>query len=334
MTARTLAFVREIPVYGVCSLDILAAAAIDAGFDEFSVATDARRKEVYLASYAGGRRVSGPEVVKPAVAKTEAAWSDEAACSTRRRSRTPSGRSTRRPRSCATWWSTGASRSSTRTALPAPPRRRRAWEAQAGQLTRGRANGPTYISAVFTTTTTMKATAKRPAGRGNPRPRRHRGRAPSSPVAAGRSGSAHVARRTAPTGQRPPPAERQRAYPNDRRPVDRAPAHASSSSTAISTRNATTSFALTSSPGAAAAHNGSLSLRFRAAVGRTSRYAGVLGVARPLHHACSPAAGRRWRRPGSRSSRAERARSPAPAASPPARPPASQIPHHTQASPK
>src|SRR6188472_1261500 len=71
VTARTLAFVREVEVYGVCTLDILAAAAIDAGYDEFAVATDARRKEVYLASYAGGLRVSGPEVVKPAVAKTD-----------------------------------------------------------------------------------------------------------------------------------------------------------------------------------------------------------------------------------------------------------------------
>ena len=35
------------------------------GSTEFAVATDARRKEVYFASYAGGRRVSGPEVLKP-----------------------------------------------------------------------------------------------------------------------------------------------------------------------------------------------------------------------------------------------------------------------------
>ena len=71
VTARTLAFVREIEVYGVCTLDILAAEAADAGLDEFVVATDARRKEVYLASYAGGRRVSGPEVMKPIDAKTD-----------------------------------------------------------------------------------------------------------------------------------------------------------------------------------------------------------------------------------------------------------------------
>ena len=71
VTARTLAFVREIPVHGVCSLDILAAAGVDAGLDEFLVATDARRKEVYWASYAGGRRVSGPEVAKPVQARTD-----------------------------------------------------------------------------------------------------------------------------------------------------------------------------------------------------------------------------------------------------------------------
>ena len=71
MTARTLAFVRGIGVHGVCSLDILAAAGVDAGLDEFVVATDARRKEVYLASYAGGRRVQGPVVVKPVDAQTE-----------------------------------------------------------------------------------------------------------------------------------------------------------------------------------------------------------------------------------------------------------------------
>ena len=70
VTARTLALAREIPVHGVCSLDILAAEAMDAGLEEFVVATDARRKEVYLASYAGGRRVHGPEVLKPEDAAT------------------------------------------------------------------------------------------------------------------------------------------------------------------------------------------------------------------------------------------------------------------------
>ena len=70
VTARTLALARSLPVYGVCSLDILAAEAIDSGLSEFVVATDARRKEVYLASYAEGRRVHGPEVIKPEDAAT------------------------------------------------------------------------------------------------------------------------------------------------------------------------------------------------------------------------------------------------------------------------
>ncbi len=66
VTARTMSLALGIPVYGVCSLDILAAEAIDAGLSEFLVATDARRKEVYLASYADGQRTDGPVVIKPA----------------------------------------------------------------------------------------------------------------------------------------------------------------------------------------------------------------------------------------------------------------------------
>ena len=71
VTARTLAFVLEVPVYGVCSLDVLAVEAADTGAvdSDFLVATDARRKEVYLASYDGdGVRLTDPVVVKPAAA--------------------------------------------------------------------------------------------------------------------------------------------------------------------------------------------------------------------------------------------------------------------------
>jgi tRNA threonylcarbamoyl adenosine modification protein YeaZ len=71
VTARTMGFALEIPVYGVCSLDVVAAEAFDSGLDDFLVATDARRKEVYLAAYADGLRVFGPEVVKPADAATD-----------------------------------------------------------------------------------------------------------------------------------------------------------------------------------------------------------------------------------------------------------------------
>lgn len=75
VTARTLAHVLEIPVYGVCTLDVLAVEAVDTGavIGEFVVATDARRKEVYLAAYdEEGHRIAGPVVDRPAVLATEA----------------------------------------------------------------------------------------------------------------------------------------------------------------------------------------------------------------------------------------------------------------------
>jgi tRNA threonylcarbamoyl adenosine modification protein YeaZ len=73
VTARTLAMALDVPVHGVCTLDVLAAEAVASGavVGEFVVATDARRKEVYLASYsAEGTRLSGPEVLRPADAAT------------------------------------------------------------------------------------------------------------------------------------------------------------------------------------------------------------------------------------------------------------------------
>ena len=61
VTARVLGSVLGLPVYGVCSLDVIAAAA-RAG-REFAVATDARRQEVYWARYdAAGQRLDGPHV--------------------------------------------------------------------------------------------------------------------------------------------------------------------------------------------------------------------------------------------------------------------------------
>lgn len=64
VTARVLAAALGIPVYGVCSLDVIAADAECAG--QFLVATDARRREVYWAGYdASGARVTGPEVSAP-----------------------------------------------------------------------------------------------------------------------------------------------------------------------------------------------------------------------------------------------------------------------------
>lgn len=61
VTARVLGSVLGLPVRGVCSLDVIAA-AVPVG-REFVVATDARRQEVYWARYdAAGRRVDGPHV--------------------------------------------------------------------------------------------------------------------------------------------------------------------------------------------------------------------------------------------------------------------------------
>jgi tRNA threonylcarbamoyl adenosine modification protein YeaZ len=59
--AHTFALAREIPVIGVCSLD-----AIVVDKSEYIVAIDARRKEIYWASYKDGVRVAGPAVDKPA----------------------------------------------------------------------------------------------------------------------------------------------------------------------------------------------------------------------------------------------------------------------------
>ena len=73
VTARTLGFVLEIPVYGVCTLDVLAVEAVDTGVvtTPFAVATDARRKEVYLATYdERGTRLEGPVVERPATLAT------------------------------------------------------------------------------------------------------------------------------------------------------------------------------------------------------------------------------------------------------------------------
>lgn len=73
MTAQTLAHTWDIAVYGVLSLDGLAhrvaAEAFRIGAEEFVVATDARRKEVYWAHYdniAGQpQRLHGPFVTDP-----------------------------------------------------------------------------------------------------------------------------------------------------------------------------------------------------------------------------------------------------------------------------
>jgi tRNA threonylcarbamoyl adenosine modification protein YeaZ len=58
--ARAFAAARDIPVIGICSLD-----AIVVDLDEYTVAIDARRKEIYWATYKSGKRVQGPAVNFP-----------------------------------------------------------------------------------------------------------------------------------------------------------------------------------------------------------------------------------------------------------------------------
>jgi tRNA threonylcarbamoyl adenosine modification protein YeaZ len=59
VTAVALADARGLPVVGVCSLDAI-------GSGDRTVVTDARRKEIYWASYAAdGARIEGPAVVRP-----------------------------------------------------------------------------------------------------------------------------------------------------------------------------------------------------------------------------------------------------------------------------
>jgi tRNA threonylcarbamoyl adenosine modification protein YeaZ len=66
-TAHVLGFVLGIGLRGVCSLDVLAAQFVGQRPEEFVVATDARRREVYWARYnARSIRVEEPKVSRPA----------------------------------------------------------------------------------------------------------------------------------------------------------------------------------------------------------------------------------------------------------------------------
>ncbi len=68
VTARVFGRTLAIPVCGVCTLDVLARAAVPAAAGrEFLAVTDARRKELYWGRYDGsGSRISGPAVSRPA----------------------------------------------------------------------------------------------------------------------------------------------------------------------------------------------------------------------------------------------------------------------------
>jgi tRNA threonylcarbamoyl adenosine modification protein YeaZ len=64
VTAKVLGAALGIPVYGVCTLDVIAADVECDG--PFLVATDARRRELYWAEYDETGRRSGPQVGPPA----------------------------------------------------------------------------------------------------------------------------------------------------------------------------------------------------------------------------------------------------------------------------
>jgi tRNA threonylcarbamoyladenosine biosynthesis protein TsaB len=70
VTAVTMGHALGIPVYGVCSLDVLAEQAAARTGGDLLVATDARRREVYWARYVASdghaRRTTDPAVDRPA----------------------------------------------------------------------------------------------------------------------------------------------------------------------------------------------------------------------------------------------------------------------------
>jgi tRNA threonylcarbamoyl adenosine modification protein YeaZ len=68
VTARVFGETLSLPVYGVCTLDVVARAAAGAAAGrEFLAVTDARRKELYWARYSGPQaRLAGPAVDRAA----------------------------------------------------------------------------------------------------------------------------------------------------------------------------------------------------------------------------------------------------------------------------
>jgi tRNA threonylcarbamoyl adenosine modification protein YeaZ len=67
VTAAVLGDTLDVPTYGVCSLDAMAAGLTD---EPLLVAGDARRQEVYWGRYVGGVRSTGPDVDRPTAVDT------------------------------------------------------------------------------------------------------------------------------------------------------------------------------------------------------------------------------------------------------------------------
>jgi len=71
--AQSFAFALGVPLISVCTLDVIAAEV--SCNQEFAVATDARRKEVYWARYsAAGKRLGELRVLKPGDLTDEERW--------------------------------------------------------------------------------------------------------------------------------------------------------------------------------------------------------------------------------------------------------------------
>ncbi|MFG1607332.1 tRNA (adenosine(37)-N6)-threonylcarbamoyltransferase complex dimerization subunit type 1 TsaB [Actinoplanes sp. NPDC049265] len=68
-TAASMGQALGVPAYGVCSLDGLGRAA---GPGRVLVATDARRREIYYATYVDGHRATDPAVDKPSNVRADA----------------------------------------------------------------------------------------------------------------------------------------------------------------------------------------------------------------------------------------------------------------------
>lgn len=66
VAAWTLAELAGAPAHGVCSLDAIALQWEAAAPEEFAIASDARRRELYWALYRCGQRVGEPRVGPPA----------------------------------------------------------------------------------------------------------------------------------------------------------------------------------------------------------------------------------------------------------------------------
>ncbi len=66
VAAQILGWAKNIPVAGVCSLDVV---AVQSGLSDGWAILDARRDEVYLAQYERGTRLAGPMVLSKSAAQ-------------------------------------------------------------------------------------------------------------------------------------------------------------------------------------------------------------------------------------------------------------------------